>query len=304
MDYGEIISSAFKVAWRNKSLWILGLFAAGLSSFSDIFDLPFRRQIDNTEFQILDYTINFKEFAESNMWILVAIVSLLIIYFLIFMILHCICTPALIDGVNRLTRGGVYRLRDSFSTGIGFFWRYIGINLLVIIVGGLASIALIGPVVLLFIISVPLGVLSLILIIPVFFFFILALSTISTLAERAMVIRDIDITSALQEGYDLFWKNKIHSLVIFLLYLVLVIGIALGLLAIFAIMSVPFILIASASTAGLIMALAIGLPILMIIMLPVSGFLGSAFEAMYTIFYIRLVDPQGVSSEPAQTSTP
>ncbi len=228
MDYGEIVGTAFKVAWRNKSLWILGLFAVGLSNFSDSIDIPFRSQIDNMEFQILDYTIDFDRIAQLNMWVLVAIAGLLVIYMLLFIILHCICTPALIDGVNRLTRGGVYRLRDSFSAGIGFFWRYIGINILVIMAGIVGSFALIGPVVLLFIISVPLGFLSLIVIFPAFFFFIFALSTISTLAERAIVIRNIGVIDALEEGYDLFWKNKIHSLVIFLLYLALTIGIALA----------------------------------------------------------------------------
>lgn len=300
MDYGEIIGSAFRVAWRNKSLWILGLFAVGLTNLSDIFDIPFRGQVEDMEFKILDYSIDFGRFAESNMWILIAIAGLLVIYMLLFIILHCICTPALIDGVNRLTRGGVYRLRDSFSVGIDYFWRYIGINILVIIAGIVGSIALIGPIVLLFIISLPLGFLSLIVIFPVFFFFVFALSTISTLAERAMVIRNIRITDALQEGYDLFWKNKVHSLIIFLLYLALSIGIALGLMVVFGIMSIPFVLVASASTIGLIMALAVGLPILMIIMLPVSGFLGTAFEAMYTIFYIRLVEPQGTTNTTVQ----
>jgi hypothetical protein len=303
MDYGEIISSAFKVAWRNKTLWILGLFAAGFSNFSDSFDFPFRGEIESTDFQILGYTIDFHNFAESNLWILIAIASLLVIYFLIFLILHCICTPALIDAVNRLTRGGVYRLRDSFSAGLDYFWRYIGLNILVIMIGIVGSVALIGPVVLLFIIAVPLGVLSLFPLIPLFFFFIYALSTISTLGERAMVIRNINITDALAEGMDLFWKNKIHSLIIFLLYLALTIGIALGLLAVFGLMSVPFIFIASASTTGLIMALAIGLPLLMILMLPISGFLGTAFEAMYTIFYIRLVEPQKTTNSPEQTSS-
>jgi len=174
MDYGEIISSAFRVAWRNKSLWILGLFAVGWSNLSDIIDPDFNERIGSSGFQILGYTLDFKHFAETNIWILIAIAGLLVIYMLLFIILHCICTPALIDGVNRLTRGGTYRLRESFSTGLDFFWRYIGINLLIMIIGIFTTIALIGPVVLLFVISVPLGFLSLIIIFPAFFFFIYA----------------------------------------------------------------------------------------------------------------------------------
>jgi len=303
MDYGEIIGTAFKVAWRNKTLWILGLFAAGLSNLSDSFQFPFKSHMDIDKFQILGYTIDFGRFAESNMWILAAIAGLLVIYFLIFLILHCICTPALIDAVNRLTRGGVYRLRDSFSAGLDFFWRYIGINILVIMIGLVVGAALIGPPVLCFIINPILGFLSLLFFIPVFFIFILTISSISILAERAMVIRNISIVDALQEGMDLFWKNKIHSLIIFLLYIALVIGLALGLMVVFGLISIPFVLIASTSTIGLIMALAIGLPILMVIMLPVSGFLGTAFEAMYTIFYIRLVEPQGTSSVSVQSNS-
>lgn len=302
MDYGEIIGTAFKVAWRNKSLWILGLFAAGISNFSDGINSPFKKQLELDEFQILGYTIDFGRFAESNIWVLVAIAGLLVVYFFIFLILNCICTPALIDAVNRLTRGGVYRLRDSFSAGIDFFWRYLGIIILKIMAGVVGCAALIGPAVLFFIISPILGVLSLLLIIPLFFLFIFAISTIPALAQRAMVIRDINITDALAEGLDLFWKNKIHSLIIFLLYIALAIGLALGLMIVLGIMSFPFIFIASSSTTGLILALAVGLPIVMVIMLPISGFLGTAFEAMYTIFYIRLVEPHRALSTSVQST--
>ncbi|HQL24855.1 MAG TPA: hypothetical protein PKY95_10605, partial [candidate division Zixibacteria bacterium] len=57
------------------------------------------------------------------------------------------------------------------------------------------------------------------------------------------------------------------------------------------VMAIPFVLLAMSSSAGLIAALAIGIPLFWLVSLPAGGFLGAVFETMYTLFYFRLLEP-------------
>ncbi len=302
MDYGEIIRTAFTLAWRHKSLWLLGLFASGSANFSfdSDFDFP-GTGLGEFGGDGLGYRIG--GFFESNPWLLVPLVGLILIYALTFLILNCICSPALVDAVNNLTRGGHYRLGKSFLVGVGYFWRFLGITIAGFLAAAAAVFVFVMIVVLMFVLNVFLGILSLLVVIPLGFFTVLFISNVFALAERALVIRDIDIGDALSEGYYLFMNNKVPNLIIFLLYIVLVIAISVGVMIILAILAVPFYFMATHTPFGLIGSLAVGIPVFLAVSLPVSGFLGASFEAMYTLFYFRLVEPAGGAVSP-QTGSP
>ncbi len=294
MDYGEIIRTAFSLAWRNKSLWLLGLFAAGGTSLS--FDW-----ISHLDFPDLGITFDVHDFLADNPWLLVLLGGVILTYILIYIVLNCICTPALIDAVNRLTRGGVYRFRDSFSSGVSFLWRFLGLSIVGLVVAAVLILALVLPIVLLFAASKVIGLLSLLPALPVFFCLALALTNVFMLAERALVVRNVSISDAISEGYHLFMNNKLSNLIIFLLYILLSIAIAIGVTIIFAVLATPFVAMGLISTAGLVAALVFGIPLFLVLSLPVSGFLGAAFESMYTLFYFRLVEPH---PQTVMTATP
>ncbi|MCK4633176.1 MAG: hypothetical protein KAT79_07870, partial [candidate division Zixibacteria bacterium] len=102
MEYGKIVSKSFNVAWNYKSLWIFGLFAgAGSSGFN--WNTGETEQLDFSSF-------GFDTSVLADIYHILA--PLLIWFGLLLLALIClsfIAAPALIDAVNRITRGGTYR---------------------------------------------------------------------------------------------------------------------------------------------------------------------------------------------------
>lgn len=285
MDYGEIIGSSFRLPWKYKSMWVLGLFASGMASFP----LEMLKYSKDGTFDVPQFI---EDVMHDHSEIIVALVALAILTVVVFIVMNLICTAGLIDAVNRLTRGGTYRLQDSFTTGLRYFPQYLGINLLQFLTAGFGVFVLGMLIVGAFVIHVAIGILALMVIVPALFCLIWFLTNVFMLAERALVVRDVGIEAALREGYLLFRRNLVSNLIFFLINVGLSMAIGLGVMALVLIMAVPFALVASSSDGGLLLALIIGLPVLGVVALPISGYLGAVFESMYTQFYFRLVEPR------------
>ncbi|MBU2652520.1 MAG: hypothetical protein KKA81_16465, partial [Bacteroidetes bacterium] len=124
MDYGEIINSAFRLSWRKKSLWIFGLFAFGMAYPS----LDWEEHFDFSKFDSFGFDqLNL----DGNLAALFTLVGLLVaLMVIIHVLLNAISTPALVDAVNRITRGGQYRFKTSLQTGIQYMWRTLALMIL------------------------------------------------------------------------------------------------------------------------------------------------------------------------------
>ena len=295
MDYGEIVSTSFRLSWKYKSLWLLGLFASGWTFFG--FDMLTDLE-DKRHFNIEDLAFLDRLHLEETMVMGVAIVIGLILlsFLIIHVMLNAICTPALIDAVNRLTRGGVYRLRESFSSGVKFMWRTLALLLLHFFVHVIFWIMLVAIVVMFFAINVLLGVFAVLMAIVLGIVFVFVVASVFQLSYRALVARDVGIAEALEEGFQLLHHNKLACLVIFLIYFGLFLLTSILATLVLVLLLLPFVFLANLSTGGLIAAVVIGVPVFWLLTLPISGFLGATFESMYTIFYFRLFEPPRTAS--------
>lgn len=300
LDFGNLIKRSFEIAWRYKTLWIFGLFTgAGSNSFNtDLEDWKGdfgddRYRLDElgpwgnylSEWNLPDEIVPAVE-GGLVLWILALI--------LLFFICYLIAQPAIIDGVNKITRGGQYRLGTSFSRGVDFFWRFFGITLVEIFVG----LAMVAAIVILAIVLTPF---SLLLTLPaalVVFFFVFH---VFSLAEVAMVARDSVLGDAIGEGYSLVMRNKANC---FIMTLVLF-GLGIGFAIIIAVAGFMFFLpvnilvgiVAGNIVASVLLAIFIGLPISIVL----GGYTGTFFNALYVQFYFRLVEPpqaEAVASGP------
>ena len=133
MDWGYIINRSFSIAWNYKSLWVLGLFAGSSTEFNFHFQggNPLDQMLGRFNWdEELPFEIPDIEFSPE-------IIGSLVLAFLmiigIMIAIHLITYPALVDGANRIERGGVYSLGASFSRGIDFFWRYFGMLIIQIV---------------------------------------------------------------------------------------------------------------------------------------------------------------------------
>jgi len=227
-------------------------------------------------------------------------VAAILVMAFVLSILRLICSPALVDGVNKVTRGGTYKFWESYSRGLDFFWRYLGLNVLFVAV-------IIGVII------VSIGIVALIhwvmllLVIPVLIIFFFVGSTVFSLAERSLVVRDNSIGDALEEGWVLLKNNVGRCIVIVLIIigLALAVGIVLVLLGFMLYFPINFIVGGITENIALtfVLAFILGLPVSIVL----GGFGGTFFHSLYTLFYFGLVDPStpyAVHSPVAPAPTP
>jgi len=300
LDYGEIINSAFRLSWRNKSLWIFGLFAFGLSFPS----FNWQERFDSSDFTILGHNgVNGYDIQALGSSIVALVVLIIFLMIVVSVIANAISTPALVDAVNRITRGGQYRFKISLRTGVHYMWRTLALMILAFFGMGLFIGVLVGIGVVMFLIAVPLGILSLLVLIPLLFVGIFLVTTIFNLAFRSIVVRDATVADSLGEGIELLRRHPWPCVVMALIYLGLAIVVGIVSIVVWLVILIPFMAIAVMSTAGLITALVVGFPVFWLVMLPMGGFVGTAFEAMYTIFYFRLFEPPNQQWVQGQSAT-
>ncbi len=306
MDYGHLINRALSLAGRYKALWIFGMFAlTGLSNNVD-FSTPivfgegnFMDPETIEQFDPEMLTAMFEGF-----W--PALVALLLLN----LIMQLISRPALIDAANRILRGGTYSFATTWSSGLNFFFRYLGLALLILLI---MIGTLIVTIALFTLIAAGLGagfggggdsapgfmqglgvvivIFFILIVFPLFLLLSWAAYTIHALAARSLVVRDSGVFDALTEGWQLFWGNLGKSFLVGLIWFLLMIGMSI-LLGIIGLLLYTPINMALANMFGMgamyvIVMLLIGIPVTFL----VGGFFGCFSEHYYTIFYLELVEP-------------
>jgi len=301
MDYGRIVTESFQIAWRYKSLWIFGLFAGGGSGFNlDFSNLP----LPKTEFGLRDFGESFRFPFEMDWEIMLPVFLLVGCMILGYIIMHLISVPAIIDGVNKIKRGGTYRLGSSFSAGVDFFLRFLGLLLIGVFAFIVVAVAMVVAGILAYAIGdIILLVLALLIIIPVFLVFLFVFTNLFALAQRAMVVRNTGIADALEEGFWLLRRNPVKNLVVFLIEIGFSIALGITAFILWAIIGAPIAVVALATGAGIIPAIILAVIIGMPVSLVVGGFSGSVLQNLYTLFYFELVEPSG-PAPPAAAAAP
>ncbi len=296
MNYGRVVEDSFKFAWRFKSLWVFGLFAG---SGGGNFNLDFGQNDMNAIAdmgEMGDTGMMTNDFFQEFWHLILPLLAAIIIIGLMFFILHLICSPALIDGVNKIARGGAYSFSDSYSRGLDFFMRKLGLTLVFMA-------AVVGVIFLGILPIVAFDLFGILLMLPIFAAGIYFAITLYSLAERAMVVRDISIGDAIDEAYVLMKQNFSKCLLIALIFIGLSIGIGIVLLMVAAMFFFPInLLVHSVSESKVIifvLALVLGLPISLV----VGGFFGTFFHTLYTLFYFGLVDPNSPYAKPSLLPT-
>jgi len=295
IDFGNLISRSFQIAWQHKSLWVFGLFLGG-GGGSYNFDTD--KLIKQNRYDMdLDRFDGMEQFFNDFAVPVLGVVLLAILGFALLMfICSLIAKPAMIDGVNNITRGGNYRFSVSFSRALDFFWRFLGITVLAIA----AVMMMILGLVLFAVVLTPF---TLLITIPLFIVVGFFLWHIFGLGQVAMVARDISIGDALQEGYTLLSRNLGNCLIMSLILIGLGIAFFIVIGIITLMLFAPLNLMVGSMTGGtlaaILLAFFIGLPISLVL----GGYSGTFFESLYIQFYFRLVEPAPAYAAPDTTPT-
>ncbi len=252
MDFGEVLTRAWKIVWKFKILWIFGFFAScGTRSGSGFNGGGSNFQTGGTPGQapnlppgLEDNLFRFINFIESPAFI-ISFVSLIFVLLLLTIFFSIMGRIGLIKGAAEADAGADHlSFGDLWKSGLQYFWRFFGLSLLIgspilifylaLLIGGFFIVVdyISGPRNGSFFGTPSPIVLALLpvvcVLICVLFLFAIVIGFISTQAERAIVIENEGVISGLRRGWNVLKKNLGPILIIWLI--TVVIGVAAGIL--------------------------------------------------------------------------
>lgn len=313
MDFGEVLSKAWRIIWKHKILWIFGILAGcGQAASSGGGNLGAQASNQNA---MLPWRIQqFVSRVETWQWALIiaAILLFVLILIVIVVILGTVGWVGLIRG-TQLAEQGAERLEfgQLFREGLKYFWRVFGLNLLVVLAAIVVISALVLPGILLTVVTF--GIFG-VCMIPLICLLVPVAWAAAIWIEQsivALVVEDIGIFAALKRAWGVC-KSHLGEYLVMGLILVLGIGLLGGIVigAPMALIVAPaFIGMAlgtqTALRAGMIVAVLFFvayLPILLVL----SGILRAYISSAWTLTYLRLRGEPlaALPAEPAAESLP
>jgi len=307
MDYGDLLSSAWRITWRHKYLWIFGLFASGSAGCSiggggPNFSAPSENfpTLDDPAGSI-DQVVGFL----NTHWALIGVIILAsILMGLILFVISVISTGGLVSGSADAYEGsGGSGLGQAWSEGVSSFWRLLGMWITVFIAVGLAVLAVIAVigVPLVLVISSAEGVSwpAVVLIILAVLVFIalaipagIALQICVNWATRSIILGKSGVFASLRHGWSIFRHNIGSSLLVWVISVGL--GVAVGLVVnatvIAAAIPVIFGFMPLLAAKGPILWVVVGLVSLIVLAgsILAKATLTTYFSSYWTIAYLKL----------------
>ncbi|HEX7393744.1 MAG TPA: hypothetical protein VF313_02360 [Anaerolineaceae bacterium] len=289
MNYGEAIEKAWKIIWRFKILWVLGLLASCAGGGITI--PSFNYQFSAADFPNLGrgnflppQVVNWFQSIPAWVWILgiLVILALGILFFMVGLVGRI----GVKRGAWRADEGAAgLAFGDLFKESLGYFWRMLGLSLLVGLPGFLFAIIslvfFLGSIFSIFASrTANAGILLLCVAVPLFCLIIplsWIMTILSEMSSSALVAENLGIIVSLKRGWNLMWK-KLGSVILISL-LMFVIQIAAAIL-----LGIPAILVAiplagGAFLAGSGLAIWIVAGVVFVLLLAIGLFINSLVQA-------------------------
>jgi hypothetical protein len=315
MNYGEALEKAWKIIWRFKILWIFGLLASCAGGINTIPSTDYRFTTSELPLQFRFGQFPYDVFAflrgiPAWVWILsgFGILTLLLLAFVI----GLVGRTGVKLGAWRADAGAEnLHFGQVFSDSLGYFWRMLGLTVLVGLPGLL--FALIGLFLLFLGIfnmvssQLPNGGIALIcLVLPMFCLLIplgWILSVLGELSSAALISENLGVFASIGRGWRLMWAKIGSAILISLLLFVfqIVAGILLGIPA--ALLIIPFAAAAVVSRAGIVIG--VGFVLLFLVIFLIGLFISSIFQSysgsLWMVTFRRLT---AAPVTPAMTEAP
>lgn len=291
MDFGEVLSRAWRIIWKHKVLWIFGIMAgcAGSGGGSTSVQYQFGSSDIPPQFQA-----TLDQIPREQIPLIIGIAILVILVMIIISIFFgTIGRIGIIRGALQVEQATTeLTFGELFRGSLPYFWRVFALVLLVSIVIMILSMLMIVPVVLLTVFTFGLILLCLLpllcLLVPLSWL----VQAYIELGVVSIVADNLGVIAGLQRAWDIV-KTKIGQVI--LMALILILGGGIGSLIIGA----PLLLVLSPLIAGVIasaenvfmvgalisiLCLVIYLPVLLVL----NGILRSYINTAWTLTYLRL----------------
>lgn len=297
-NFGEVLTRAWQIIWKHKVLWIFGIFAGcsrggggggGNSGF---------RSGGNQSFPELQRNMEqFAQWIQNHPWVIAVFVLVILVLVLLSVFLGTIGRIGLIRGTYQAEQGDERLIfGELFSGSMPYFWRVLGLTLLVVLLGFLIFI----PFVLFGVITAGIGFICLLPLLCILIPVLWAVSVVIEQANVAIVLENLGIGDGLRRGWEVF-RNNLGAMIVMAIILAVisfVVGfiIAIPVLVIVVPAAIAFAAGNAQNWTPMIIAGAL-LCLYIPISLVLSGIVTSYVESAWALTYMRLTKPQASAPE-------
>lgn len=300
MNYGDLIGEAFRIAWRNRFLWVFGFLLGGATVVSPT---NFGKVSTNEP----AWALNLERWIENNVGLAIFVfASTILVIILVFLALFTLCRAALTESVGAVARGERRGFGSTLRGGLSYFWRVLLQSLLL----GLISLAVVIAVYLLLaaafvglfagiaatdstavrvVIALVCVVVILLLVVALVIAFV-ALEIVQQLALRNLILGHSGIVSSIGNGYRIFRRNLGRTLLLLVMQIAIALGASIVVFTVVTVLrmllSIPVSALSAfwvSTTVAIAGSLLFSLPVFVL-----AGFLGTFYQAYWTVAFLRL----------------
>jgi hypothetical protein len=245
MDYTRLVGEAWRLTWRHRFLWILGLFAGGtLGSFGGS-PMQWRgggREAAQLPPGLVGPGEDVARLLTANVGLVIAVAALAVVLGLALLVVSLISQGAVVRAAADLELGHASSLRLAWRAGVHLFWRYVrltlalvGLAVAVAAAVGVVAVVLIAPVAAWqgAAAALPLGLLLAVVLVPAMIVGGIALSIVVLYAQRAIALDEVGAIESLRLGWRTLRGHLGESLLVWVIAAGLGIAAGVALFALF-----------------------------------------------------------------------
>jgi hypothetical protein len=234
MSYWGLVEEAWRLTWRHRFTWVLGLLAGGAAtgSFGNAGRSTGRAEVQDAPPAVAQALEGVTSWAAANVGLLVAIGAVALLIGLALLVASFVARGAVVRAAVDLETGHPTSLGAAWRVGRHLFWRYVRLTLLLAgaaivlaaILAGLIAVILAGrangvALMLALLIGAP----AVLLLVPA----AIAASIVVSYAERAIAVDDVGAIEALRHGWRTFQTHLGESALAWLVSVAVSIGMSI-----------------------------------------------------------------------------
>jgi hypothetical protein len=300
VQYWQIVTGSFAIAWRHKYLWLLAIFAGegGESGFNYSGPPPGTSSSQTVpNFAALPQQV--QSWLGQHLGLVVAVIVLSILVAVALFVLSAVCEGALVRASAEHDADRPFGLALAWRSGVARMGTIIRLRLLLIALG-LPALVIVVALIAGFVVAIANRSVGVAVIIGLFGFLVLLaaivygiyLSFLDRLGTRAAVLEQRGALASLARGHHLFVKRIARVLLVWLLSIAvaIVVGVCAGI--VLGVLSLPAFAAGIATYSGgspaFWVVIAVTAPILLAAGLVVAGFVGAQSSTYWTLAFRRL----------------
>jgi len=295
MDYFALAKRAYKLTIENKFLWIFGLLAGSVGTFTgyrfNSFGSSEKQDINEAELnQLLE---QLKSFYLAHTMTILTVALIFLLLMVLFFVLSIISQGALISSVAKLNKQEKVDFWKGLKEGTKYFWKMWGLMIAFSMIILVVLLVLSCPLLLTIATSnIILTILWAIIALVLFFLVCLVISFIGPYSQCLVVLKNEGVIESIKNGLEFVRQHLGNLLIVYFMLIAIsvifgiIIALVLGIIAAILIMAGIAIGLASV-TAGSIFALACIIAFILM-MFVIMGAFNAYQTAVVTLAYEQL----------------